>query len=215
MNLMVNTTWNKSVGMKRRLIDKIQYKQGIPYYNGRRVIERDSPIDGGVCLGEGEREAIVVDSVKYPEIRGLYEIAKEKATRNGRIDKNYILNAVFNTVKEALPKQNNALVEQIVAKYEASRDKEIPIDIFVMNKAAVCRQDAILCGVLLEKFKKEGYIRGKISIDRNSREEGGHVWCRYTSSAGEVTILDVAQNFFDDIEKATEKRWSYKRPGEK
>ncbi len=212
---MTNTTWNKSVRIKRRLIDKIQYNQGIPYYNGRRVIEKDSPIDGGVCLGEGEREAIVIDSVKYPEIRRLYEIAKKKATRKGRINKNYIIYAVYNTVKEALPEQNNNLVEQIAAKYEVSRDKEIPIDIFVINQTGVCRQDALLCGVLLEKFKKDGYVRGKISIDRNSRQEGGHVWCRYTNSAGEVTILDVAQNFFDDIEKATEKTWSYKRPTDK
>ncbi|MEK6864758.1 MAG: hypothetical protein AABX27_05670, partial [Nanoarchaeota archaeon] len=130
------------------------------FYKGRRIVHRDSPIDGGVYLGAGEREAIVVDSEKYAEINKLYSIAKEKALI-GKVEKNVakglILNAVYDTVKEAM-NYNKAAVKGLVAICNSGTDGKIALDIFIKNKVGVCRHMALACGALLELFKKEGYI---------------------------------------------------------
>ncbi len=201
--------WDRTHFSEKRLEDVLEGGM----YRGRRIIKRDSPIDGGVYLGAGEREAIVVDSEKYTEIKRLYEIAKEKALV-GKVDisvaKYLILNAVFGTVKEAMA-YNEAAADGLAAICNSGSDGKITLDLFIKNKIGVCRHMALACGALLELFKKDGYIRGNASIDRNTGK-GGHAWCRYTNSGGEVYILDVAQGYIGRIEKA--KNWDYRRPDE-
>lgn len=201
--------WDRTFCMTQRLEDRLDED----FYKGRRVIKRDSPIDGGVYLGKSEREAIVVDSVKYPAIRKLYEKAKEKALVD-RVDisvaKNLILNAVYDTVKEAM-KYDEKAVDALVNLVNCGKDRKIALDMFIDRKIGVCRHMALACGALLEMFVKEGYLRGKVSIDRN-KIRGGHVWCRYTNSGGTVYILDVAQGYIGKIENA--KNWDYRRPDE-
>ncbi len=198
------TEWNKTQRMQERLGVK-------DYYQGRPIIHRDSPVDGGVYLGEGQREAIVVDSEKYPKLRELYKKAKTKATKGGTIREEEILRAVYETVKEAMPNQNNEAVNNLISKAGLQRDRKVALDFFIENGVGVCRHYALACAALLELFKKKGWIGGKISVDRNATNLGGHAWCRYTNSAGQVIILDVARNYLGSLEKGNE-RWDYQRP---
>jgi hypothetical protein len=204
--------WDKTQSMKRRLQREGKLDEG-DVYQGRPIIHRDSPVNGGVYLGEGQREAIVVDSKKYTGLSALYAIAKDKATVGENIRKDLILEAVFQTVREAMPKQDLEAVQKITRKHGVEKDGKIALDVFLEEHTGVCRHDALTCAALLELFKGEGHARGKASVDRNSTEKGGHAWCRYTNSDGIVFILDVAQDYLGRLEKAPEKkRWAYERP---
>lgn len=198
--------WNKTNLMEKRL-----NINGV--YQGRPIISRDSKIDGGVYLGQGEREAIVVDYSKSPKLRELYEIAKGKSVEGGAINKKRILRAVYDSVKEAMPKQSDEAVNELIQKYNVEKDGKISLDVFLKEGVGVCRHDALACAVLLEQFKKKGIIRGKPSVDRNSNNRGGHAWCRYASDSGKVFILDVRQKYLGSLEDSLEKsKWNYQRP---
>lgn len=207
--------WDKTQTMKKRLqgegkLDSIGEED---FYQGRPIIHRDSPVNGGVYLGAKQREAIVIDSKKYSGLSALYSIAKNKASVDGNVRKDLVLEAVFQTVREAMPTQNEEAVEKIAREHGAEKDGKIALDVFLEKRTGVCRQDALACAALLELFKEEGFIRGKPGVDRNSTELGGHAWCRYKNSDGEVFILDVAQNYLGKLEKALDKKsWVYARP---
>jgi len=199
--------WNKTRVLEQRLGPESGF------YQDRPVIHRDSPIDGGVYLGQDEREAIVIDSQKYPKQRELYEASKRRATERGIVRKDRILGSVFETVAEAMPRYDIDAVEKLIQRYGVENDGKISLDVFLKKGIGICRHHALACAVLLELFGKEGFISGKASIDRNSTDIGGHAWCRYTNSAGEVFILDVSKKYIgrlEDIEN--EDRWAYQRP---
>jgi len=204
--------WNYTVCIEDRVEDQVKVVDGVKHFQNRPIICRDSPIDGGVYLGPTAGEAIVVDSEKYPAINNLYKIAKMKATEDGKINKHKVLQAVFGTVKDTIPYNENgvnALLDDIVT----GDDVKISLDVFINSKAGVCRHQALACGALLEKFKKEGHVKGTPSIDRNAIYHGGHAWCRYTNSVGDVFILDVAQDYLGRLTDAPkDKRWPYERP---
>ncbi len=198
---------------------KIVRVNGIHYYEGRHVIGRDTPIDGGVSIGNSEREAIVVDSNAYPLIRDLYYVARRKAMVKGVISRELVLEAVYDTVFEAMPPtdMSEEMTSKLINTYLASNDIKMSLDRFIENRVGVCRHHALACGVLLELFKKDRHIFGKPSADRNiAIFQGSHAWCRYTGSSGDVIILDVSQNYFGSIERALrEGRWDYRRPKDK
>lgn len=192
----------------------LEYRGGEAYYQGRRIIHRDSEIDGGVYLGQSGREAIVVDSEKYPEIRALYEKAKERAISQGEVKAGgRMLRAVFGVVKEAMPKQSERAVQKLLRRCGVDPDQKISLGAFLQIGVGVCRHDALACGVLLELAKRDGYLKGKVSVDRNSSHRGGHAWARYTHSGGYVTVLDVALGYCGPLRDAdAKKRWVYERP---
>ncbi len=206
--------WDKTQLMERRLEGKLERRfmgLGGLFYEGRFVIHRNTRIDGGVCLGQGVREAIVVDSTKYPMINAVYR--KLETMIKG---KDTILSSVYTLVDKTL-KYDEKFALKIDKKYP---DKKVSLDLFIINRKGVCRHMALLCGVLLEKLQNSGIIRGKPSIDRNHIPMvGGHAWCRYTNSVGDVFILDVAQHFLGRLDKHEKnvkidsyKIWEYYRP---
>lgn len=201
--------WSRTMFSTKRLEDVLE--EGM--YKGRRIIKRDSTIDGGVYLGAHHREAIVVDSEKSHSIKELYAKARDRALIDKvdiSIAKGLILNAVFDIVKEAMNYDEKA-VDALVDSVNCGKDGKMPLGIFIRNHAGVCRHMALACGVLLELFKRDGFVSGNVNIDRNT-DKGGHAWCRYTNSGGEVYILDVAQDYVGRLEKAT--NWDYRRPDE-
>jgi len=204
--------WDKTIISKKRL--NLEGKLGADdTFKGRHIIHRDSPIDCGVYLGQGKREAIVVDSEKQPEIKELYQKAKEKNYANGTPEIK-VLRAVFETVKYAMRYDNEA-VEKLVSERGVGNDKKISLSSFINKRIGVCRQHALACAVLLELYQKDSILdsKSKISVDRNSTHLGGHAWCRYTNPADEVFILDVAQDYVGFLNDASVKdKWAYERP---
>ena len=201
--------------------DKITKRSdGRYYYEGRPLIHRDSPIDGGVYLVANTGEAVVVDSIKYPEIKKVYEIAKKNALSpaffsfNKKITEEKILKAVYKTVSKIMGYHLDD-VEEIIKRLNVENNGKIALDVFIEKRIGVCRQQALLCGVLIELFIKENFLHGKISVDRNMLALGGHAWARYTSPSNEIWILDVAQHYFGLLKDAQgQGRWAYDRPEE-
>ena len=188
--------WGKTSFMERRLGSRLKRRfmgLGGLYYEGRFVIHRNTRIDGGVCLGSGVREAIIVDSKKYPMVNHLYAILRSKI--RGR---DTALSDVYNLVDETL-KYDEAFALEAARRFP---DQKVALDFFIEHRKGVCRHMALLCGVLLEKLCDDRVLGGKPSIDRNSIPMvGGHAWCRYTNSAGDVFILDIAQHFLGELDR--------------
>jgi hypothetical protein len=199
---------------------KLRHKNGEIYFQGRPTIHRDSPIDGGVFTTGVE--AIVVDSQKYPKLKELYEIAKNKAAEiaikkiaegvEWDNDEN-VLQAVYDTVAEAMPRQSDKLTDWLINKYNVKGDIKIALDVFLETGIGVCRHDALACGALLELFIKDGIIKGKPSMDVNYLDKKRcHAWCRYTNQDDEVYVVDVMEEYLGKLSDAPETGWPYKRP---
>ena len=214
------TEWCNTERTLGRLIDsgRLEVFAGMPHFQGRHIICRDSPVDKGVYLGGGQREAVVVDSEKYPALKALYNKAKQKATLIGVVQKDLILDSVYETVSEAMS-GSEADVEDFIFQLNIAKDKKVTLDMFIEQGIGLCRHQALACAAILELFKKDGIIRGRASVDRNYVENwGSHSWCRYTNSLGYIYILDAALKnigLIDDVSGPPEKgKWPYKRPGE-
>ena len=202
--------FNKTRHMNERLpsVSGIVFRNGAAYYNGRHVITHKTPILGGVCMGEGEREAIVVDP-NGPKLLELYSKAKKLAydPEKGRIRRSYVLSAVFDVVSNAF-KYDEKKVDSLTSLH--TNDKEISLDKFIESGVGICRHQALTAGALLELFKRDGVLRGEVRIHRNTIPTvGGHTWVNYTSHDGTPVILDVAQNYHGS---PTGGKWTYLPP---
>jgi hypothetical protein len=184
------------------------------YFQGRRIIGRDMSIQGGVYLGGGKREAIVVDENKEGnELAAVYKKVRDRLSSlevQGHEVRGQVLNAVYDVVQEVLP-FDEARVNHIVEQFK--NDQKVALDYFITEKAGVCRHQALLGAYLLERLGRDGVVRGTVSIDRNVIPgRGGHAWIRYTNRAGEVFIVDPAQEYIGRLDDTRQNRWFYERP---
>lgn len=198
--------WDGTISIHYRLGDEI--KNGT--YRGRPIIHRDSPIDRGVYLGVNAREAIVVDSSNDHDIQELYKNARRKS-RNmfGFFREKFVLPAVFDAVAESMPVQDEDAVHEVLRKYNIEKDGKIALGVFLYEGAGLCRHDALACGIALELLKKDGYIDGAVSVDRNELD-GRHAWARYTDRSG-VHVIDVGLNYLGPLH-GPDAKWHYERP---
>jgi hypothetical protein len=192
----------------------------------RHLIGRDSQIAEGMYGGSYGGETIVVD---YNSDKAYYDAAidqvKQRATVTNpdgtpKIDKNMILDSVFQTTKEKLP-YNKEGVDRIFQTYGGKDHTKLALSVYMESGAGVCRHQALLAGLMIEKLGEEGILRGHASVDRSIQwpeegDPGGHAWVRYTNSAEQVFIIDPAQNFIGSLEEAATRQrgWNYLRPGE-
>ncbi|KKT64107.1 MAG: hypothetical protein UW58_C0050G0002 [Candidatus Collierbacteria bacterium GW2011_GWC2_44_30] len=217
-----NVHFEKTFLMLERLQDSPFFEESTPenrygMWQGRKIIGRDVAINGGVYLGGGVREAIVIDDEKQPELEELYQKLLLDIGDNGGDFKSYALRAVFDLVSKTLPYSSKG-VEKIFQDTGAIPDQKIALSKYLRRGVGECRHQALLCGYLLERLVKEEYLAGKVSIDRNFVEgRGGHAWARYTTRDGRVVILDVAQNYLGYLKdmKVKNRKWFYERPGDK
>lgn len=186
----------------------------VPMFENRPIIGRDRPINGGVYLGEGDREAIVVDDSKDLSLHAAYSellAMRYLAQKRGEHFKQNLLNNVWTLTMRLMPYDETNVQRQRSRLHK--KNQKISLGCFMGG--GVCRHQALLAGYMLERLGKEGLVRGKVSIDRNSIEsEGGHAWVRYTNSAGKVFILDPAQRYIGSLheERIEARRWLYERP---
>ncbi|NYZ80054.1 hypothetical protein H0N95_02270 [Candidatus Micrarchaeota archaeon] len=197
---------NTKAGISR-LWDKIEKRPDGDYYLGRKVIGRDTGINKGVYIGNGAREAIVVDR-KYGAIDRLFEKAKQRATVNGVVDESRVPQAVFDTVKEAMPIQSREEVQKIIDEKKVGQEGKIALDIFIDRGVGVCRHDSLACAAVLEVFKEKGMIHGTPHVERNIDERGGHGWCTLELN-GEKIVLDIPNNLLKKLKETTEEEWTY------
>ena len=151
-----------------------------------------------MCVGASGREAIVVDWRHTNEpgithtLQTLYDTAIERATGGGRFRRNLALKAVFDTVTEHFTDRTPEGVEQLNDRLRAGLDQKIHLQCYIAARAGVCRHVALTCAAILERMVDNGLLFGTVGNDRNTAPgQGGHAWCRYTSSSGTVGILDV------------------------
>jgi len=189
------------------------------WYKNRHIIGRDERIDGGVYLGAGNREEIVVDGKGKPE---QYDIVYSRLMQNVRIRqddqarlgerngfKDGILSDVYDTVQQVLA-YDDEFVDATASQYAGQK---VDLNYYIESGKGVCRHQALLAGYLLERLKDEGQISGQASVDRNSvRGRGAHAWTRYTSSTGDVFIIDPTQDYVGRLDEVPENSWFYRRP---
>lgn len=194
--------------MRRRLNNVVEEIDGCLYYMNRPIISRDTPINGGVYLGSAKREALVVDFEKDVYLNNLYEEAKLGAKINGRVSKHLIIPSVYSSVKRSMPSSKG--YKLLLDRFDLRNDKKVYLGSFIAHRTGVCRHKALACAALLERFIKEGYLSGNVSIDRNNNGKSAHAWTRYTCNNGTVVILDVALGYLGPL-VGPNQRWDYRR----
>lgn len=205
-------SWNRTIRAKERLVPGHHPDLNAVFAN-RIIIERDSRIAGGVYVGGSGREAIVVDW-KQPELNKLYNNLTRAIRSSEHKDQNTALAGVFFFVRDAFPNLSESKTDKLIKGLNLRPDKKVHIDYFIANGTGVCRHVAACCAVLIERLIDEGYLKGKVSIDRNTiAQKGAHAWCRFTDSKGEVIILDVMHDYAGRLSKTAAKaNWDYFRP---
>jgi len=194
-------------------------------FAGRPVIHRDSLINGGVYLIGGLDEAAVVDdktdggvlAYEYEKFASGLELKDIAKVRNEA------LGAAWRFTQKEIPYSWQA-VHDLNASLKVKPDKKIALSCYIKDAlgagkgGGVCRHQALLAGYLLEKLAAQGYLRGKVSIDRNYIPgKGGHAWVRYDNSVGKIFIIDPAQNYCGSLDDAVKGvgSWDYRRPEER
>lgn len=180
------------------------------YYCGRPIIGRESPINGGVNFGGHSREAIVIDDTG--EYRPYYDnIYLELLRRRCAVAEEFnsgVLVTVFNLVKENMI-YDGEKIKTIETQY--FEDQFVNLGELIKEGVGVCRHQALLVGYLVERLKKDGYIQGNISVERNNiRGVGPHAWARYVNREGNIIIVDPAQDYCGLLESAPRSAWAYK-----
>lgn len=201
-------------------------------YEGRNVIGRDTPINGGVYpVGTHEGESIVVDDKKYPlelneaydavirqmesvktpnVVIGAFKRRRAHAEQNSDSNTEKILENVFEIV-------SGLLKYDLSATEALARDmQKITINSYIAEGVGVCRTQAVLSAYIVERLISEGKLDGRISIDRNEREHvdrAGHAWARYTDPEGKVYIIDPAQKKVGPLSQLISdgQTWDYRR----
>ena len=202
-------------------------------YEGRPIIARDTPINGGVYpVGGSHGEALVIDDKKYPEEFDLAYIKITERLKSSLIDKLPVwgvaraaradksaggqelrtLNTIFEEVSSLL-RYDKAATDAL-----ARDGQKIALNSYINKGVGVCRTQAALSAYFVERMILDGRLNGRVSIDRNSREnvdgnDSGHAWARYTSGSGEVFIIDPAQRFVGTLKESRNngKSWDYRR----
>ena len=201
--------WQRTQMARERLEDKLEYRDGVPYFKGRRVIERDSPIDEGVYVGAHGREAIVVRYGRSPKLKEMYSNLKLEG------EEEEILRSVYDVVDKTLRNRSEGAVKFLSRIIGGPRkDTKISLNSFLTQGIGVCRHGSLACGALIERLIKQNVLKGKVSVDRNDIYKSAHAWCRYEDENGKATILDTRQGYFGSGDPSDAK-WVYGRPEEK
>ncbi len=186
------------------------------FYLGRRIISRETPINGGIHFRDPKEEIIVVDDEEDQRLLQAYQILLRELgdLQTKPLTTTNLIATIKSFVQFRMP-YNKARVEGIVARLPKD-NPSVKLSDYI--NGGVCRHQALLTAYLLEKLISEKKIEGKVSVDRN-RKKGkvGHAWARYTDSEGTIFILDPARNYYGLLEAAkdNENSWPYLRPEDK
>lgn len=222
-------TWGYTQNLRELLGQlPIGYKNGAPIYSaeglriddGKLVIGRDTPINGGVLIekkrtGEPLSELISVDDNKQDGLIRTYQtldrMIKDQIGNLSPDFKKEIFDNIINLTRHAIPYDQNGL-DKLYEKYRIKPGDYVPLEFNIRNEKGVCRHQALLAGYLLEKLILKNIIDGLVSFDSNYGPSDGHAWVRYTLG-NQVIILDPAKEFWSPLSQANAKgQWDYLRP---
>jgi hypothetical protein len=197
-------------------------ENGERMYASRFLIGKDTPVHGGVSIGSGHREAIVVDDMRgkmenlddlpdkarrsIERVNSAYETpvqaiqsmvdqmppTEDKTKLRAREEK--IIKRVYKEVKNRMKWDHDAVLD-IADRYALNDDQKVNLGVYVRKGFGVCRHQALYAGYIIERLIAEGALQGKISVERNVTDRGGHAWATYTTSNGETLIIDPAQKY--------------------
>ncbi|HSW92504.1 MAG TPA: hypothetical protein VLH14_01330 [Patescibacteria group bacterium] len=200
----------------------------------RHTINRDTPIIGGVYEGSYGGEAIVVDYERNPQYidAAVDKVLEASRGSNGRIRKGHVLGAVYDRVAADM-RYDSAAVDKLFEERLGGVDhRKVSLNAYIVGDErggfGECRHQALYAGAISEQLVNLGVMNGQVSVERNMVKRpdddkyDGHSWARYTSSSGEVCIIDVAQHQFGTLEEMMRKNrqspnrtWDYARPEDK
>lgn len=194
-------------------------------YRGRRIIARDTPINGRtyVCVSEdghgGEIvEATMVDDESDKELDKAYKLLQNRLETKNTDEKKRVgelVRVVNQTTKDLLPNLDD---DRILVEFadKLSHGDPVALGEYIGKKMGVGRHRALLAGYLLERLKRDEYIHPwGISIDGDDVPGNrGHAWVRYLNSAGEVFVIDPKFDFAGRLDDSNRPDWPYERDGE-
>jgi hypothetical protein len=183
------------------------------YFKGHQVLGRNSKkINGGVYLGGGAREAIVVDgdSEAIDKVyRPLRKALHKASGTHGELPERTVLSVLNTRVAQALP-YDGVIAEAISSDYHG--DQLVPLSVFIKIGAGVCRHQGLLSAVLLERLITDGFLEGEPGIQRNNKPDygGPHAWAILKNDTKPAIVIDPAQDFVGTKQEAkTQGRWDY------
>ncbi|NQV12420.1 hypothetical protein HQ524_03575 [Candidatus Uhrbacteria bacterium] len=222
-----NRNWRRTELGRDRVKDSPEYQEATDdrrgTWRGREIISRDTPVNGGVYLGGSEREAIVVDDERegsrreYDRVYNSVFDTVKSYEKQGYNKKDVLLNSVFDTTRTEIPYAESKIEKILDEELGINReDKKVDLSFFISKKAGVCRHQVLLVAYLLERLIKYGQLEGEASVDRNAIPGiGAHTWVRYTSSRGDISIIDASMGYIGTLEDSKKKGgWNYSRPEE-
>ena len=191
-------------------------------YRGKRIIARDTPINGRVyvCVtGDGHGgeivDAIEVDDKSDQELNAAYQFLLNRwkaINTKERKRRGVLLGEVNQLTKDLLPNSDH---DQILTEFsdKLSHGEPVALGKYIGKKMGMCRHRALLAGYLLERLKRDEYIHPwGLSIDKNQVPgKGGHAWVRYVNSAGEVFVIDPMFGFAGSLDDLNRPDWPYER----
>jgi len=207
--------WTRTEELKERLStnENSRFQDGQLFFNNRPIVQRDSNINGHICMGAYQREAVIVDD-DYDPI--LNKVGKDFIEYIFRED---ILDSPFCIIRSAYFKAINIFkihdIDAYVQQYR--QDSPLYLGSFIGYQLGNCVHKALLTAYLIELSEKVFKFGGKISVDRNSWAKwGAHAWARYTFPKTElVYILDpskLTEGFLLLMNQIPNCEWLYHRP---
>lgn len=200
----------------------VRGEYGAPdYYLDRPVIARGTPIDGGVNVGAGFREAIVVDFAKDTRLNQAYnefvsQLPKDPPLHNQSFEQRLLKKLdvfVDSKLGGSSPDLEHQLNE-LLSHQNIRAEQKVLAGFFLHHEIGVCRHRALIAGAFLERMVKEGRLDGAVEIRRNARDDGAHAWAVFTDHAGNRTVIDPMHRYIGP-EDAPGMHWDYSQANPK
>jgi hypothetical protein len=133
-------------------------------------------------------EAIV--DVNSDRVTALYESARAEvdARKGRRKSPSQNTNLIFNVVTSLVHNEMNYVNVRDTGRFRNSLNAK-ELDVFIEN-GGVCRHFALAEIALLQRFRMDGYIDGKIRLLYNTIDDSGHAWVHYETPSSLRIIAD-------------------------
>lgn len=200
----------QKIGQKTEMVANIgvengrfEKRNGEFYVDGRHLIGKATKVDGGAYPGssfeengESTREIIVANFEKDRAVQLFYNSLISKINNS---KDNSIGNIIRIYDKLIIPMINVEKSELLANQY---KNQKVQLGLFLMQGGVVCRHNAVLFALMIEKMKENGIIDYpcECTIERHNGNwqgvEGNHAYCKVKTIKNgktEISISDAMQ----------------------